>query len=179
MPAASSRLHAPARCGLAGAEPAVAGRDHPAAPVREQPCLLRPLLLGRSVDAVPLYLNHGEVSLHLVQSGKTHESRAMNARPRLASAAPAGPSDRSRGSPTTARRSPVSAAAWASTAGHGRRFTPRARRGRWRLQRRPVAAPLAVRQHGVGVRLLLEHEPPVPPALGAPAHPEGRASVVI
>ena len=26
-------------------------------------------------------LNHGEVSLHLVQSGKTHESRAMNARP--------------------------------------------------------------------------------------------------
>jgi hypothetical protein len=42
--------------------------------------------LERSVDGAPLYLNHGEVSLHLVQSGKTHGSRAMNARPRLASA---------------------------------------------------------------------------------------------
>ena len=36
---------------------------------------------------------------------------------------------------------------------------------------RPVAAPLALRQHGVGVGLLLQHEPPVPPALGAAAHP--------
>src|SRR4051812_13763880 len=58
----------------------------------------------------------GRFSLHLVQSGKTHGSRAMNARPRLASA--------SLGSlariPTTARRSPVlpppgpARTAWAS-----------------------------------------------------------------
>ena len=45
------------------------------------------MLLGRSVDGGSQYLNYGEVSLHRVQSGKTHESRAMNARPRLASAA--------------------------------------------------------------------------------------------
>jgi hypothetical protein len=32
----------------------------------------------------------------------------------------------------------------------------------------PVAAPLAFRQHGVGVGLLLEDEAPVPPALGTP-----------
>lgn len=64
-----------------------AGTDHPAAPVQEQPCLLRPLLLWRSVDAMSLCLNHGEVSLHLVQSGKTHKSRAMNALPSRASVA--------------------------------------------------------------------------------------------
>jgi hypothetical protein len=95
-----------------------AGGERPAAPVHLQLSFLRPLLLGRSVDAVPLYLNDGEVSLHLVQSGKTHESRTMKARPRLASAAasrffgsvpriPTRPADRLEGPggrPTSARR---------------------------------------------------------------------------
>jgi hypothetical protein len=35
----------------------------------------------------------------------------------------------------------------------------------------PVAAPLAVRQHGVGIGFLFEDEPPFPPALGTTAHP--------
>jgi hypothetical protein len=80
--------------------------DHPAALVREQPCLLGSLLSGRSVDGVPQESNHGEVSLHGVQSGKTHESRAMNARPRLASA-------RASPSPGSAVR------AYATQSGHG------------------------------------------------------------
>jgi hypothetical protein len=46
-----------------------------------------------------------------------------------------------------------------------------ARQGRWRLLGRPVAAPLALRQHGVGVGVLLEHEAAVGPAFGAAADP--------
>jgi hypothetical protein len=73
------------------ARPAVAGvgsgaRSREPLFVREQLSLLGPLLLGRSVDAVPQVLKLGNVSLHQVQSGKTHELRTMNARPRLASA---------------------------------------------------------------------------------------------
>ena len=51
------------------------------------------------------------------------------------------------------------------------RIPPGARRRRWRVMRRPVAPPLAVRQHRVGVGLLLEDEPPIAPALGTPAQP--------
>ena len=80
----------------------------PPLPFDEQPCLLRPVLSGRSVDAVPQYLNHGEVSLHLVQSGKTHELRAMNARPRLASAR----ASASFGSVASAITLPLMSASW-------------------------------------------------------------------
>ena len=98
----------------------------------------------------------------------------MKARPSRASAAASAVLGSALEDLTTDRRSPparLSRAASGQHIGHGRRFTPRARRRRWRLCWRPVAAPLAVRQHGVGVGLLLEHEAPVPPALGAPAHP--------
>ena len=46
-----------------------------------------------------------------------------------------------------------------------------ARRGRWRVCRRPVAVPLCRRQHRVGIRLLFQHKAAVLSALGAPAHP--------
>ena len=50
---------------------------------------------------------------------------------------------------------------------HGRWFTPRVRHGHRRLLGHPVAPPVAFRQHGVGIGLLLQHEPTVPPALRA------------
>ena len=94
----------------------------------------------------------------------------MNARPRLASAA----ARRSFGSVastcTLTARSPSSArlgdgiTAWAPV-------HPTCPARVLAAPRRPVAPPLAVRQHGVGVGLLLEHEPAIPPALGAPADP--------
>ena len=64
-----------------------------------------------------------------------------------------------------ARRPPAPA----ERAGEGGR--PRCPAGRGRLRRRPVAAPLRRRQHGIGVGLLLKHEAAVLPALGAAAHP--------
>ena len=57
-----------------------------AAPVREQLLLAWSIAVGAVSRCCVEYLNHGEVSLHLVQSGKVQESRAMNACPRLASA---------------------------------------------------------------------------------------------
>jgi hypothetical protein len=50
-------------------------------------------------------------------------------------------------------------------------FAPRAGRWRWRFSHGLAVAPLRRRQHGAGVGLLLEHEAPVLPALGAPSHP--------
>jgi hypothetical protein len=47
--------------------------------VQEQPCLLGPLLLGRSVDAVSLYMNHGEVSL-MKKPGRSYPLPALRPR---------------------------------------------------------------------------------------------------
>ena len=147
------------------------GTDHPAAASFNSslPSFVRCCWGGQSMLCLR-YLKLGNVSLHLVQSGKTHELRAMNARPRLASAR-ASRSFGSRGQCHHLAHQVALQPRQRDGIRHGRRFTPRARRGRWRLLRRPVAAPLAVRQHGVGVGLLLQHEPAVPPALGAAAHP--------
>ena len=95
----------------------------------------------------------------------------MNARPSRARA----PARRSLGSEastcTLTARSP-SSAAWATADGvgpvHPKTCPARAQAG---LQGRPVAPPLGLRQDGVGVGLLLEHEPAVPPAFGAAADP--------
>ena len=94
----------------------------------------------------------------------------MNARPSRARAA-ARPSFGSLASACTLPARSPSSAAWASADGMGGGSPHVPGAGAWRLLRRPVAAPLALRQHGVGVGLLLEHEPAVPPALGAAAHP--------
>ena len=56
---------------------------------------------------------------------------------------------------TLPARSP-SSAAWAAADSSGAGSAPEgARSGRWRLQWRPVAAPRAFRQHGIGVGLKL------------------------
>jgi len=60
----------------------------------------------------------GQVSPHLVHSGETHESQAMNARPSRARAAASQSLGSASRIPTTTRRS-LSAAAWASTDGTG------------------------------------------------------------
>src|SRR3954463_6980816 len=92
------------------------------APVQERPCLLGSLRLALSVDVVPQELKLGSVSLHRVQSERTHESRAMNALPSRASAT----ANLSLGSCsstwTTDRRlppCPASRAAWSRTSGIG------------------------------------------------------------
>ncbi len=113
-------------------------RPCPPLPFHEQPCLLGPVLLGQSVGAVPQYLNHGEVSLHSVHSGKTHESRAMNARPSRASA-DASASLGSAASASTLPTISASSLARATASGMAGRFTPCPRRRPRRLQRQPVA----------------------------------------
>ena len=94
----------------------------------------------------------------------------MNARPSRARAA-ARPSLGSLASTCTLPARSPSRAAWASADGMGGGSPRGARQGRWRLLWRPVAPPLALRQHRVGVGLLLQHEPAVLPALGAAADP--------
>ena len=94
------------------------GTDRPAAPVP----LLWSLRLARSVDAVPQRLKLGSVSLHRVQSGRTHESRAMNARPSRARATASGSLGSCSSTWTTDRRLPpcrASRAACSRTSGMG------------------------------------------------------------
>jgi hypothetical protein len=64
------------------------------------------------------------------------------------------------GSPASGPARSPSSAAWAAADSIGAGSAPEkgARSGRWRLQGGPAAAPLAFRQHGISVGLLLQHE---------------------